>query len=118
MNILIVDDNPGIRRMLKRAVDPIATEISVCEDGADALATYTQNPPDLVLMDIKMPRMDGLEATRRILQVYPSARIVIVTDYDDDELRRAAIEAGAVGYCLKQNLTDLPMVLMAAREPR
>jgi two-component system response regulator DegU len=62
-------------------------------------------------MDIRMPRMDGLTATRQIRQFHPSARIVMVTDYEDEDLRNAASEAGASGYALKQNLTDLPGII-------
>jgi len=65
-------------------------------------------------MDVKMPRVDGLTATRQLLQRHPKARIVIVTDYDDDELRHAAHESGACGYALKTNLTDLEAVIQAA----
>ena len=60
--------------------------------------------PDIVLMDVRMPRMDGLAATRQIREFHPGARVVIVTDYDDEDLRKAAMEAGARGYVLKQNL--------------
>jgi two-component system response regulator DegU len=62
-------------------------------------------------MDVRMPRMDGLSATREILRYHPGARIIIVTDYDDDELRNAAREAGACAYALKHNLTELDAVL-------
>jgi DNA-binding NarL/FixJ family response regulator len=54
-----------------------------------------------------MPRMDGLVATRQITKVYPAARIVIVTDYDEEQLKFAAFDAGAKGYALKDNLSDL-----------
>ncbi len=107
MTILIVDDNAGVRRLLRRALFDAAA-VWECSDGAEALATYTNWRPDVVLMDVRMPRMDGLAATRQIRQVYPSARVVIVTDYDDEDMRIAAREAGACGYALKQNLTDLP----------
>jgi len=108
MKILIVDDNPGMRRLLRRAIPETASIVGECTDGADALAAYAVGQPDLVLMDIRMPRMDGLAATRQILHFDPSARIVIVTDYDDQDLRAAASEAGACGYAIKQNLTELP----------
>jgi CheY-like chemotaxis protein len=108
MKILIVDDNPGMRRLLRRAVPDTASAIWECSDGADALAAYTERQPDVVLMDIRMPRMDGLAAAREICRFDPSARVVMVTDYDDEDLREAAREAGACGYALKQNLTDLP----------
>jgi CheY-like chemotaxis protein len=73
----------------------IATEIWECVDGAGALAAYAIHRPHLVLMDIRMPLMDGLAATKQIRQFHPSARVVMVTDYDDKELRMAAREEGA-----------------------
>jgi two-component system response regulator DegU len=111
MKILIVEDNSGVRRLLRRAVFQVANEIWECGDGLDALATYAAHQPDVVLMDIRMPSMDGLVATRQILQTHPSARIVIVTDCDDEELRNTASDAGASAYVLKQNLTDLAQLL-------
>jgi CheY-like chemotaxis protein len=107
MTILIVDDNPGVRRMLRRAVLDTASAVWECLDGSEALAAYTDRRPDVVLMDIRMPGMDGLAATRQIRNFDPEARVVMVTDYDDEDLRKAASEAGACGYALKQNLTDL-----------
>ena len=62
---------------------------------------------------MRMPLMDGLGATRQILQSYPSARIVIVSDYDDEDLRLAASTAGACGYTLKQDLSELIDLLQA-----
>lgn len=107
MRILIVEDNASMRRLIRQAVSPLAAEVRECESGADALAVYMDQRPDLVLMDIRMPRMDGLAATRHIRQSDPSARVLMVTDYDDDELRKAAREAGACGYAVKQDLTNL-----------
>jgi CheY-like chemotaxis protein len=107
MTVLIVDDNAAIRRLLRRAVIDTASDVWECSDGSEALAVYTDYRPDIVLMDIRMPRMDGLTATRQIRQFHPTARVVMVTDYDDEDLRNAASEAGACGYALKQNLTNL-----------
>jgi CheY-like chemotaxis protein len=107
MTVLIVDDNPAIRRLLRRAMPDTAGTIWECPDGSEALAMYGNHQPDVVLMDIRMPQMDGLAATRQIRQFYPSARVVMVTDYDDEDLRKAASEAGACAYALKQNLTEL-----------
>jgi CheY-like chemotaxis protein len=114
MTILIVEDNPTIRRLIRRAISDFADNIFECEDGADALTAYTEHRPDVVLMDVRMPRMDGLSATRQILQQHPAARIVILTDYNDDSLRCAAREAGACAYALKNNLTELDTVLRDA----
>ncbi len=107
MTILIVDDNDGIRRLLRRLVDETATDIWDCNDGLDALAAYADHRPDVVLMDIHMPRMDGLTATKQIRQLNSTARVIIVTDYDDERLRRSARQAGACAYVLKEDLTDL-----------
>ena len=114
MRILIVEDNPTVRKLIRRAIAEVADVIVEREDGADALPAYDEHHPDLVLMDLKMPRMDGLTATRQVLKSYPLARIVIVTDYDDDEVRGAALEAGACAYALKNNLMDLEAVVRSA----
>ena len=107
MTVLIVDDNPGVRRLLRRVVLGIASEVWECSDGTEARAAYAERRPDIVLMDIRMSNMDGLAATRQIRKFHPQARVVIVTDYDDEDLRKAASEAGACGYALKHNLTEL-----------
>ena len=107
IKILIVDDNAGVRRLMRQVVREVAGEIRECSDGDQSLSAYTDFQPDLVLMDIRMPVMDGLTATRQLKNVYPEAKIIIVTDYDDDLVRSAAQEAGACGYALKQNLTVL-----------
>jgi CheY-like chemotaxis protein len=113
VTILIVEDNAGVRRMLRRAVERLATEIRESENGEDAIKAYAEQSPDLVLMDIHMPQMDGLTATRQIRRFHPHARVLIVTAYEDEELRTAAREAGACGYVLKDKLFELPGVIRA-----
>ncbi len=103
-----------MRSLLRHMLIPFSADICECVDGEEALALYAAQRPDLVLMDIRMPRMDGLEATRRIRKFHSTARIVMVTDYDDDDLRKAAKQAGACGYALKQNLTNLLALIGAA----
>src|ERR1700760_2500616 len=112
MTILIVDDNAGIRRLLKRALAKIASQIFECSDGSQALEMYAECFPDVVLMDIKMQHLDGLAATLQLRECYPTARVVIVTDYDDDQLRTAAREAGACAYVTKQDLTGLGSIIV------
>ena len=111
MTVLIVEDNASVRRLLRRAVQQIATEIWECSDGVEALTAYAEYLPDLVLMDVRMPIMDGLAATRQIRKAHPQARIIIVTDCDDEDMRAAASEAGASGYILKQDLTTLEALI-------
>jgi CheY-like chemotaxis protein len=119
MTILIVEDNPAVRRLLRAEVTRIATAVWECDDGATALAAYETHRPDVVLMDIQLPVVDGLVATRRIRSSYPSSTILVVTDYDDCELREAAFRAGAAGYALKSNLLDLlPMIHALAGQRR
>jgi CheY-like chemotaxis protein len=113
MKILIVDDNAGIRRVLRRSLADIASEIQECTDGSDALIAYEKYRPDVVLMDVRMTRMDGLTATRQIRSSYPTARIILVTDYDDDDLRMAGVKAGACNYVLKEELANLSEIVVA-----
>jgi CheY-like chemotaxis protein len=111
VTVLIVEDNASVRRLLRRAVQQIATEIWECGDGIEALTAYSEHLPDVVLLDVRMPIMDGLAATRQIRKADPRARIIIVTDCDDEETRTAASEAGAWGYALKQDLTTLEALI-------
>lgn len=115
MKILIVDDHGPVRRLLASILQPVASSIQECSSGAEAVTAYQSMPPDFVLMDIRMSEMDGIEATRRIRQSDPNAKVVILTDYDDRELRRAAAEAGAIHYALKDNLPDLVRLLKQLR---
>ncbi len=104
MRLLIVDDHAAMRRLIGRVVHDLFDFIAECGDGAEAVAAYEQHRPDWVLMDIEMTRMDGLSATRNIMQAFPEAKVVIVTKHDDKYLREAARAAGACGYILKENL--------------
>ncbi len=107
--ILIVDDNAPIRGLIKQHIQKInpAQELFECTDAAEAVELCRHDPPDWILMDIKMPGLDGLAATSEILQIYPDARIIIVTNFDDPELRNAARANGARGYVLKERLFEL-----------
>jgi CheY-like chemotaxis protein len=116
LKILIVDDNAPVRRLVASIVGPLAESIQECSSGEEAVAAYGSTRPDIVLMDIRMKEMDGIEATRRICQADPNAKIVILTDYDDTELRRAAAAAGTVHYALKDNLPDLVRLIETLRD--
>ena len=92
--------------MIRHYLSNQIINFSECADGADALRCYEANRPDWVLMDWEMST-DGLTATMRIIKAHPEARILIVTNHDDDGLRDAAIEAGARGVVLKDDLQML-----------
>jgi DNA-binding NarL/FixJ family response regulator len=111
MTFLIVDDNPGVRRVLRRVVKAFATEIWESNDGADAFNQYRLRRPTFVLMDVNMSQMDGLTATKAICDFDPSARVIIVTDLDDAETRTAACAAGALEVLSKDDLTSLEDLL-------
>ncbi|MGI8543891.1 MAG: response regulator transcription factor [Aridibacter sp.] len=112
--VLIVDDSRQIRELIKMTLEGVAEIVGECSDGADALAAYERLRPDWVLMDIRMKNVDGITATGQIMAAYPQARIMIVTDYDDDDLRQAARAAGASQYVVKENLLEIVDVLAKA----
>ncbi|MGH8692954.1 MAG: response regulator transcription factor [Burkholderiales bacterium] len=111
MKVLIVEDNPQMRQMIRSVLARVSQEIYECGDGAEAMAAYTTHLPHWVLMDIDLPQLNGLEATRQIISAFPDAHILVVTNYDDERLRAAATAAGARGYVLKENLLDLRLML-------
>lgn len=111
MKLLIVDDNSETRKLIRNIMKPHGHAIVESENGYDAVELYAVHKPDYVLMDIEMEGMDGIKATEAIKAEYPEARIIIVTMFDDARLRTAAAHAGADGYVLKENLTELPGLL-------
>jgi len=111
MKVLIVEGNLSMRRMIRHVVAGVAGEISECDDGAVACSLYGELRPDWVLMDIELGQVNGITATRRIKAEYPEARVVIVTDYNDEKLREAAKVAGASAYVLKEDLFALLRIL-------
>ena len=113
MKILIVDDNEQMRRMVKTLVKDLVECVFECGDGSGALSAYTQHRPDWVLMDIDLPEVDGISATKRIVAADPEARVMMVTNYDDADLRDAARLAGACEYVVKENLLEIRRILAA-----
>lgn len=101
--ILICDDQvivtEGLTRIL--STDPFFDVIEIAFNGADALSKIEDEEPDLVLMDLKMPVMNGVVATRKIKEKFPNVHVLILTTYDDDEWIFDAIRGGADGYLLK-----------------
>jgi CheY-like chemotaxis protein len=111
MIFLIVEDNSEMRRLIRRTVTRESDVVYECSDGSDALTSYVEHGPDWVLMDIKMPKLDGISATRQIKEIFPQARIIVVSQYDDAEMREGARRAGATDYVLKDDLLAIRRVI-------
>ena len=103
IRLVLVDDQPlfreGVRAVL--STDPELEVVGEANDGKEALAVCARTRPDVVLMDLQMPGMNGVEATRRLGVQLPSARVLVLTTFEDDEHVFEALRAGAVGYLLK-----------------
>jgi two-component system, NarL family, response regulator LiaR len=103
VTVLIADDHPVVRRGLRTFLD-LQDGVSVIGEaatGAEAVAMVEELVPDVVLMDLVMPDLDGIEAARRIRDVSPSTKVIVLTSYAEDEKIFPAIKAGAAGYLLK-----------------
>lgn len=103
IKIMIVDDQRLMREGLKTILEleQDFNVVQLAENGKDALDKITDVEPDVILMDIRMPIMDGVECTKIIKQKYPSVKVLILTTFDDDEFIIEALINGAVGYILK-----------------
>ncbi|WP_088831764.1 response regulator transcription factor [Paenibacillus tyrfis] len=101
--IIICDDQTLIRQSLAIVLErqPGIEVAGEAADGIEAVEQAALLQPDLILMDMRMPRMDGIEATRSIAQSYPDIKIVALTTFEEDELITGCLEAGAIGYLLK-----------------
>lgn len=103
LRILLVDDHPMVREGLRALLSslPGMSAVGECGDGEDAVARALELQPDLVLMDLRLPRLSGIEATRRIVQASPRIAVLVLTMLEDDESVFGAMRAGARGYLLK-----------------
>ncbi|AXE39730.1 Transcriptional regulatory protein LiaR [Acidipropionibacterium virtanenii] len=103
IRLLLADDQEMVRVGFRMVLDaqPDMTVVGEAGDGAEAVRLTAELHPDIVLMDIRMPRMDGLEATRTIIEADPAVRVLVLTTFDLDEYVHAALRAGAGGFLLK-----------------
>lgn len=101
-----------MRRTIGLAVKDLVDQIYECSDGSEALAAYAHHLPDLVLMDIRMKKIDGLTATREIKAVFPDATIIVVSTYHGNDMKEAARSAGASDHVAKDNLLELRQILI------
>ncbi len=115
VRVLVVDDHPVVRGGVVGwlAAQPDIDVVAEAADGLEALAAVAEHAPDVVLMDLRMPRMDGVAAIERITAAHPAVRVLVLTTYDTDADIVRAVEAGATGYLLKD--TPLPQLADAVR---
>ena len=109
INIVIVDDDILVANALKTILEA-EKELRVADigaDGSDAVSLYRKCKPDVLLMDIRMKNMSGLDASEQILKEFPEARILLLTTFSDDEYIVKALKLGAKGYLLKQDYTSI-----------
>ena len=110
IRILLADDHTVVRQGLKALLEAQSdmTVVGEAANGRQAMQIARKLEPDVVVMDIAMPSLNGLEATRQIIRALPSAKVLILSSYNDDEYVSQLAEAGAAGYLLKQTAaTDL-----------
>lgn len=115
IRLMIAEDQPLIRQALATmlAAESGVTVVAEAADGAEALQKARAFHPDVILMDLRMPRLDGIAATRRVLAELPATKIVILTTFDDDASVFEAISAGAQGYLLKD--AQVPDIVAAVQ---
>jgi NarL family two-component system response regulator LiaR len=108
IKVMLVDDHDMVREGVGFAIETMeGIELTgKVKSGEEALATCRQNRPDVILMDIVMPGMDGIETTRQIKAICPKVQIVILTSFRDSEYIHPALKAGATGYVLKNSTVD------------
>lgn len=115
MNVLIVDDDRVVGISLKTILEaePDITVPALGKDGAEAIALYKEHHPDILLIDIRMEGMNGLDAAATILATDPAAKILFLTTFSDDEYIIRALRLGAKGYLLKQDFESIVPALHA-----
>jgi two-component system, NarL family, response regulator LiaR len=118
IRILIVDDHPVVRRGIAFSLTAF-DDLSVAgeaSNGEDALRLCGELGPDVVLMDMMMPGMDGIAATRAMRRMYPQVKVLMLTSFQSGEMVRSALEAGAIGYLLKDmSIDELAQAVRASR---
>ncbi len=119
ISVLLVDDHTIIRQGMRAllATEPDLEVLGEAENGRQALQMVQKTPPDVVVMDLAMPHMNGAEATRQILRCCPTTKVLVLTSYADDECVTEVLKAGAAGYLVKQTAAaELPRAIREVRK--
>jgi DNA-binding NarL/FixJ family response regulator len=115
MKLMIVDDHAGMRNMIRQVIAAPGDTIIECGSADDAVKSIGVFQPDCVTMDIRMPGLCAFKAIRMIRETHPAVRVIVVTSYDQPDFRAAASEAGAAGYVVKENLSELYLLVAPKR---
>ena len=110
-SILIVDDDPRMRAIVAEVIRCSHGEVLEASEGHAAVTLFRSHRPDWVIMDLEMPGMDGLNATREICRDDPKARVIMLSIHDSPEIRNAALASGAREFLPKEDLSQLNVVL-------
>jgi DNA-binding NarL/FixJ family response regulator len=122
ITVVVADDQALVRGGFKMILEtqPDIDVVAEAQDGVDAVEQVEAHRPDVVLMDVRMPRLDGVAATRRILAKHPETRVLVLTTFDEDEIVYEAFRAGASGFLLKTvpptRLADAVRTIAAGEE--
>lgn len=112
--VVIADDEPMMLTALAELLSYNGIDVvALAANGADAVGAVAEMRPDVVLMDLRMPGIDGIEASRRISRSWPDVQVLILTAYDDDQLREAASDVGAYCYLVKGTAPGLILDMIA-----
>jgi two-component system response regulator DegU len=111
MKYMIVDDNAGMREMIRETACTEHDSVLECSDGSEAVSAFSTFLPDVVLMDIEMKEMDGFTASEQIYQQDPNARIIFITSHNTSAFRMKAKMMKAAGFVTKENLSELHRIL-------
>lgn len=104
MKAMIVEDNDDARLLLGEQLRALGIDSVGCGNGREAVDSYLEVKPDIVIMDVAMPQMDGLEATAQLRRMDPDATVFVISAYSEDMIRRAALAAGAERFFLKEEM--------------
>ena len=115
LRTLVVDDHEDVRKLLQSMLHAQTECVVVGEasDGLQAIEQAKELQPDLILLDLSLPKLNGMEAGRRIQKVSPHSKIVFLSQDDSPEIAQGALRIGAAGYLLKSDATELPLAIEA-----